>query len=257
MSRMQMDTVSLPARALLPRLLDLEPSSEEEAWALELLRGWDGDQEAGSAAAAVYNAWLARICWLLLGGEEGRATFDRYHAWREAFVCRALPRLLAAEPPPWAPEAAAGWGGILGGALREALGQLRDRLGADRGDWRWGALHRVRFGHPLARMPGLAPMFVAAEHELGGDEQTVLQAGFDARGGFEAAVVPSWRFVADLADVDRSVAVSPTGQSGNPASPHWNDQAPLWIAGELRPAPVTRAGVEAAAERALVLRPAR
>jgi penicillin amidase len=132
---------------------------------------------------------------------------------------------------------------------------LDDRLGADRSAWRWGALHRVRFAHVLARMPALGPVLVAAEHELGGDEQTILQAGFDARDGFDAAVVPSWRFVADLADVDRSMAVLPTGQSGNPASPHWNDQAPLWIGGSLRPAPVTRTAVEAAAVRTLRLLP--
>ena len=100
-------------------------------------------------------------------------------------------------------------------------------------------------------------MFVAAEHELPGDEQTVLQGGADARDGFEAVVVPSFRMVADLGDVDRSMAVAPTGQSGNPASPHWNDQAPLWIAGELRPAPVTRRAVEAAADRLLRLLPGR
>jgi penicillin amidase len=79
----------------------------------------------------------------------------------------------------------------------------------------------------------------------------------DGRGSFDAAVVPTWRLVADLGDLDASMAVLPTGQSGNPASPHWSDQAPLWIDGRLRPAPVTRAAVEAAARRRLTLRPAR
>jgi penicillin amidase len=106
-------------------------------------------------------------------------------------------------------------------------------------------------------MPGLSPLFVAAEHELGGDEQTVLNGAFDAREGFDAAVVPSWRLVADLGDVDRSGAVLPTGESGNPASPHWADQAAMWIEGDLRPMPVTRPAVEAVAERRLRLRPAR
>jgi penicillin amidase len=104
-------------------------------------------------------------------------------------------------------------------------------------------------------MPGLAAMFVAAEHELGGDEQTILQGGFDGRDGFDAVVVPSWRFVADLGDLDASQAVLTTGQSGNPASPHWADQSATWIAGALRPAPVRSAAVREAAERRLVLRP--
>jgi penicillin amidase len=95
-------------------------------------------------------------------------------------------------------------------------------------------------------MPGLEPLFVAAELTLGGDEQTVRCAAFEGEGPFEVTVVPSWRVVYDLADLDRSVGVLPTGQSGNPASPHWNDQAPLWAAGDVRPLPFSRPAVETA-----------
>ena len=105
----------------------------------------------------------------------------------------------------------------------------------------------------MARLPGVGALFVAAEHELGGDEQTVLQAGVDAQLGFDAVVVPSWRFVTDLGDPDASVAVLTTGQSGNPASPHWNDQAGLWASGGGRP--VHPAAVEAVADRSLRLSP--
>jgi penicillin amidase len=255
LGRFQTDTVSLPARTLLPRLTALEPSTEDERWALELLRGWDGDQRADSAAAAVYNAWMAALARTLLVGIEDSGTTGRYLSWREPFVCTALPALLERDPPAWV--SADDWQGSLQTALTSAIEHLTERLGPDRSVWRWGAIHRVRFAHPMARMPGLAALFVAAEHELGGDEQTVLQAGFDGRAGFEPLVVPSWRFVADLDDLDRSVAVLPTGQSGNPASPHWNDQSALWIAGAVRPIPLTRPAVEAAAEHRLVLRPAR
>ena len=50
----------------------------------------------------------------------------------------------------------------------------------------------------------------------------------------------------DLADLDRSVGVLPTGNSGNPASPHWKDQAALWLAGETHPLPFTGAAVSSA-----------
>jgi penicillin amidase len=255
MASLQTDTVSLPARSLLPRLTRLEPRDEDQRWALELVRGWDGDERADSGASAVYNAWLWALARALLRAEEDPGAFDRYHAWREAFVCQALPRLLERDPPSWAIEDGSGWDAVLGDALGRGLELLRERLGPDRAAWRWGALHRVRFAHVFARMPGLAAMFVAAEHELGGDEQTVLQAGFDAREGFEAAIVPSMRFVADLDDPDRSVAVLPTGVSGNPASPHWNDQAELWAAGRQRPAPVTWPAAQAAAAHRQTLRP--
>jgi penicillin amidase len=69
-------------------------------------------------------------------------------------------------------------------------------------------------------------------------------------------VIQSWRVVYDLADLDRSVGVLPTGVSGNPASPHWNDQAELWLAGRAHPLPFSEAAVSAAATSTLELRPA-
>jgi len=68
----------------------------------------------------------------------------------------------------------------------------------------------------------------------------------DARDGYPAAVIPSWRAVYDLADLDRSVGVLPAGNSGNPASPHWNDQSAMWLAGETHPLPFTEPAVESA-----------
>jgi penicillin G amidase len=237
---LQVDTESIAARELVPRLTAFEPSNDDEGWALDLLRAWKGDQRADSAAAAVYNAWLSRIAWIALDAETDRAAHDRYLARREAFVCRALPRLLEDDIPAWIVGGYSSWTELLRDALREALAFLDGDLGVNRAAWRWGAVHRIRFAHPLARMPGLGALFVAAEHELGGDEQTVLQAGFDARLGFDVVVAPSWRLVVDISDVDRARSVLPTGQSGNPASAQWNDQASLWVSGELRPAPLSR-----------------
>ena len=69
-------------------------------------------------------------------------------------------------------------------------------------------------------------------------------------------MVPSWRQIVDLAELDASVGTHTTGQSGHPASPHWSDLVPLWGAGEYHPLPFTRPAVEAAAEATLTLRPA-
>ncbi|MGZ8580246.1 MAG: penicillin acylase family protein, partial [Actinomycetota bacterium] len=93
---------------------------------------------------------------------------------------------------------------------------------------------------------GFETLFVALEAGVGGDDQTVLQTGVDARDGYPAAVIPSWRVVYDLSDLDRSVGVLPTGNSGNPASGHWSDQAALWLAGDAHPLPFTEAAVESA-----------
>jgi penicillin G amidase len=97
--------------------------------------------------------------------------------------------------------------------------------------------------------------FVASELPLGDDEQTVNNAGFEGDGPFDVYVVPSWRAVYDLSNLDDSMGILPTGQSGNPASPHWNDQTDMWTAGALRPLPFTRTAVEAASTERLTIVP--
>lgn len=251
---MQIDTVSLPARRLLPRLLPTVPRSRRARQALQLLEGWDGDLRADSVSAAIYEVWVSRIAVRALSAEaqEDPSLVDGYLSWREPFVCIALPTMLDANVPP---PAGGSWETIFADALEDALDVLHQDLGPERAGWRWGALHRVRFAHPFARMPGLGSMFVASESELGGDEQTILQGAIDAHLGFDAVVVPSWRVVVDLGSVDGALAILATGQSGNPMSPHWNDQSSSWEAGRLRPCPLSRAAVEAAAQHRLMLVP--
>jgi penicillin amidase len=259
-ARIQADTVSLPARATLPILLELEPADAEERAALDALGTWEGDMAAGSAGAAVFNVWCRHIARRVLTPRLGEDLFRAYHAWREVFQCEVLPVLLHRAPTGWF-----GGGGdtapaderdrLLREALADALAELTERLGPDPAGWSWGALHRVRLIHPLGGLPGLEPLFTAVDAPFGGDEQTVAQGGFDGRDGYDVAVIPSWRAIYDLADIDRSMGVLPAGNSGNPASPHWNDQAELWLAGELHPLPFTRPAVEAAAVAAVRLVP--
>ncbi len=68
-------------------------------------------------------------------------------------------------------------------------------------------------------------------------------------------VLPSWRQVVDLGNLEASVGVHTTGQSGNPTSPHWNDQVDLWARGEHHPLPLARAQVQTHAESSTVLVP--
>jgi penicillin amidase len=260
-ARIQADTVSQPARATLPLLLALEPADDAERKALELLGTWDGDMAADSAGAAVFNAWCRHIARRILIPRLGEDLFRAYHAWREVFQCEVLPELLREPSAAWFGDDLGGGSpadardGLLDAALGDALAELTERLGPDPAGWSWGALHRVRLIHPLGALPGLESLFTALDAPFGGDEQTVAQGGFDGRDGYPTAVIPSWRAVYDLGDLDRSMGVLPAGNSGNPASPHWSDQSALWLAGELRPLPFTRPAVEAAAISALRLVP--
>jgi penicillin G amidase len=236
----QSDLLSVPARELLPRL------AVDDVRAKQLFAGWDHELRADSAAAALWELWIDELARRAVG-EEHEALVAEYLTDRELFRCRALPAAL--DRGDLETEQVAD-------ALAAAWHRCQELMGPDPAGWRWGTIHRARFAHPLGRLPGLEPLFVAAEQELGGDEQTVNNAGFEGDGPFDVYVAPSWRAVYDLADLDRSEGVLPTGISGNPASPHWNDQASMWAAGALRPLPFTRPAVEAAAVHRLEVAPA-
>ena len=255
----QSDTLSLPATLLTALLIGVEPRTARQERAIDLLRGWNGDVAADSAAAAIYEAWCAAIAWEVLLRRLGEELFDHYYAKRAStnpFRSEVLPRLLADASPDWfGAEGLEPRDDRLRTALDAALDELERELGDDVDAWRWGAFHHARFRGPISITPELAELFTGADVEVGGDEQTVLASSFLPGESWRAQVVPSWRQVVDLSDPDAARGVLPTGQSGNPESPHWNDQAGLWASGRHHPMPFTRAAVEREAESTLRLLP--
>jgi len=255
----QMDTMSLAARELLPLLLRVEPETGRQRAALELLGAWDGDLRADSAAAALYQVWNVKIAEAVLIPRVGEELYRHYHSlrqWTNAFQFQALPNMLRLPTARW-------FGGngtesrdrLLRGALDAALDELTATIGDDITAWRWGDLHRVRFAGLLARVPGLGELFTGGEAPMGGDEETVLQGMYAPGEGYGVAVVPSWRMIADPSDWDRSLGTHTLGQSGHPASRHFNDLFATWLAGEHHPLPFSAAAVDAAAESRLRLEP--
>ena len=258
-ARMQLDTVSLPAREIAPSLSRIEPVDDRQKSALAMIAQWDGDLAADSAPAALYEVWCEHIARAVLGRVMDDELLTHFHGrreWSNAFQYQVLPTLLRYPTGRWfGADGAAARDRVLGAALDAALDDLTTRLGDDMESWRWGSLHRVRFAGRLAIIPDLADLFTAGEVEVGGDEQTVHQGMFEPGLSYEVVVAPSWRQVIDLADLDASVGTNTVGQSGNPASPHFGDLVELWGSGRHHPMPFSREAVERAAEATLRLLP--
>jgi len=89
---------------------------------------------------------------------------------------------------------------------------------------------------------------------IGGDTDTPLQTATMPGGGFdEIAWAPSFRQIVDLGNWDNSVAIHPPGQSGQLASPHYDDALHPWLDGEYHPMLWSRERVEAEAVARLTL----
>jgi len=127
---------------------------------------------------------------------------------------------------------------LLTASLRDALRQVRDRLGpAAEGGWRWDRNLHANIFH-LLRLPALSALGIPVQ---GGPSTLNPVSGRGTHG-------PSWRMVVDLGPQIRAWTVYPGGQSGNPASGRYDDRIDRWAAGELTEAlvPLTAEEIPAA-----------
>jgi len=251
MVRLQGERFSIPHRDLARALLEAAARHKgDPVWDDVMLEmsGWDGRLEPTSRPGA-----MAMTAFLALGD---RVIGPRVQGFPEAEALRhrtgPIDRLIRERPAGWLPAGSADWDLVLRDAWQDACARLERRLGRDRTRWTCGALNRLAVHHPLGRaFSPLGRLFDPPVAEMGGASTTpdVFVVNPD---GIEA---PSMRFVADLADPDATRLVNFMGQSGQPASPHYQDQFWPWVRVESQTLPFTEEAVARAARHTLRLVP--
>jgi penicillin amidase len=247
--RMQTDTVSTHAQRVVRLLPELRSDDPRVAEALRLLRAWDGDENRESVPAAIFEVWLSRhLRPAVLKAALGEAATQAAPG--------DLARVILLLEQPAGHLTREQRDAVMVSSLGRAVAELTARLGPDMDRWRWGALHHARFEHPLQEAvdPAAARTLSVGDWPLGGSSSTPMAASYRAR-DFALTGGASFRMVLDVGAWDRSRAVNTPGQSGDPASPHYRDLAPLWAEGGYFPLLYTRGAVEAATESRLRLRP--
>ena len=140
-------------------------------------------------------------------------------------------------------------------ALREALDELKGRLGGEMQTWRWDRLHRAVFPHyPFHNLPFLQKWF-SRSVPCGGDWSTVNFGAVSSARPFIQRNVPGYRQIIDLAQPDGGSFIHSVGQSGHFLSPHYDDYLKDWAAVRYRPMRFTREAVERDARATLRLMP--
>jgi penicillin amidase len=94
--------------------------------------------------------------------------------------------------------------------------------------WDWPDLHHARFRHPLGRQPALGWLFNGPDLPVQGGGGVLLANAFSVSRSFDVFAVPAMRMLADLSPDGGLRIVVPAGQSGVPASRHYQDQAVMW-----------------------------
>ena len=248
--RMQNDTVSTHAQRAVALLQGLRSADARVARALEILRGWDGDEASGSAAAAIFEVWFGKhlrpALLRTVLGEAGARQAAPGDASRALMLLQDPGRYGIAERRD----------AVMLSALQAALDEIEARLGTDMSAWRWGALHQASFEHPLrsAAPDAAKDKLTVAGWPIGGSGSTPMATSY--RGSdFTLTGGASFRMVLDVGRWDESRAINAPGQSGDVDSPHFRDLAPLWAEGKYFPLLYSRPAVARATESRLLLRP--
>jgi penicillin amidase len=220
--------VLLPALDLYRRLLEpLRPGPEGKP-VRDLVLGWDGRMEAGSAGAAAFAAW--------------RGALVRRLAAQPVFAPLAEPVVDDPVLAPWL-DPVARIGAAVEGLVAAGtpfgidLPDLATRALDDAADHAasWGQTHTFFAAHAFDVVAGAPEAPALPEAPVGGDIDCVRCTG--SLPGIDDS---AWRgsvarYVWDLADPAGSGWVVPLGAAGDPRSPHHADQLPLWVAAELAP----------------------
>jgi len=246
--RLQYEEVSPVARALVKILGEARGASPELRPWVDRLTRWDGILAKGSAAAALYEIWAAKLGPAVLKARVPEKWLPIVAGRLEQVIA-----LLRDPKPEWfGQDPRAGRDALLLQSLEAAIAEAKKRLGPDPAKWRWGTLHTATFRHVLGTGPERQALFNLPPVERGGDGYT-LNVGEGP--GFSVTHGASFREILDLGNWDRSVATSVPGQSGQPGSLHYADLLLLWAEGKYFPLLYSRKKIEEAATERLVLAP--
>lgn len=265
MRRIQADTYVLHAEPLRPVLLaflDAQAAgfSETERTALELLRAWDGFAEVDSPGAAIwetiYDRWLKRV----LAARFAPAMMSELTSKFLGATHWAIPDrlLLHGDDLGWFTTGTRD--GALRGAFTDAVAWLVATIGPYPAEWEWGTIHHVTFKNPVSgNSKGLGRLMNIGPIPIGGACNTVNCAYWDLSKPFEVMSGASFRLLVDLAEPSldaHALACNIAGNSGNPRSPHYRDQAEPWSRVRYHPFGTDAASVAARAPHIVRLVPA-
>jgi penicillin amidase len=235
---LQRDTLSTAARRLLPLMLAAPPKDARQREAMAMLSAWNYEMRRDRPEPLIYATWLRHLAQALIadeiGGGKARAFQSLVNRPGAGFIAVALSGRQV-----WCDDIATpdmeNCADRLSMSLSLALDELAASLGADMRAWRWGALHRAAFAHPVLTHVPVVARFADLGIETDGGDHTVNR-GMTAGQGHANPLAhldgSGYRAIYDLADLDNSRFVIATGQSGNPLSPHYGDFLQRWRDGE-------------------------
>jgi penicillin G amidase len=228
----QADVLSLASLKLQPMMIAAaQAGGSVDHDALDHLTTWDARMVSDRPEPLIFTAWWREAVRAIYQDDLG-PVFERYFDAQAPALIRLLEGRATGRD--WCDDRTTptreSCGAVLASALNRALAALEKQYGPDRSKWRWGPAHYAYGEHrPFGSMPWLAKYFDVKGPSPGGNY--TLNRGemdFDLEHPFANRHASSYRAIYDLADLDRSLYIQTTGQSGNVFSPYYRSFAERW-----------------------------
>ncbi|MCU0597739.1 MAG: penicillin acylase family protein [Desulfobacterales bacterium] len=242
--------------------------------ALDILKNFDGVMAPDSKDAAVFGVFQNVFIQEVFLDELGPENSDAWIAFKstiQGFYGADQDHMLGREDSPFwddisTPETEIK-SQIMARALAATIRETEKLLGSDRKEWRWGRLLNYQWRTQATQMrPFLSfwKRFAAGiiggytdrgPYPGGGDFNTLNVAGFHKGDDYDVWLVPAMRMVVDFGLAEPMFLTNCGGQSGNPASRHYDDGIPVWLNGDARSMPFQDENIKKQYDRVMALTP--
>jgi penicillin amidase len=241
-SKMIFDNTSVVAPEVVATLIssvNYTTLSENEKEAIDILKIWRGSNNLGDVAPTIYNKWVYLYLKNTFEDELGAAGFKQL--LQTHIIKQIIAKQMANPTSLW-------WDNIvsknrketrsqiLSQSFKETIIALENQLGNSVPAWTWNKVHTLEHQHPLGKVAALRKIFNVGPFAVSGSNEVINNQMFEFSedGNYKVSAGPSTRRIIDFSDIENCWSILPTGQSGNPLSAHYNDQAELYNAGKFR-----------------------
>ncbi|HCQ12823.1 penicillin acylase family protein [Flavobacterium sp.] len=236
-------------KSFLPQI-DSNKATSNEKKAYEILGKWSGSNNESDIAPTIYNKFIYHYLKNTFQDELGE---DDFAALLSTHILKQIIE------PQIANESSVWWDDyktknrketrkeILNKSFKEAIASLEKQQGNDINSWTWNKVHTLEHQHPLGKVAALRGYFNVGPMEIAGSNEVINNLAFTFSDNpiYEVKAGPSTRRIIDFSDVENSVSILPTGQSGVPSSKHYNDQAEMYAQGKFRKMKMNKKEIEA------------
>ncbi len=224
---LQNDNMNIKARRLIPILMShLDKKLAQNKDALNVLQKWNLQNNPDQIAPTIFENWVKtfmRMVW------DDEFDADKNAPMNQPTLDRTLQLIVENPDSKWfdnvSTKKVETLNDLVTTSWNAGLDTLVKKHGAMGDAWQWYKVKQTGIRHLIPGMDALSRLNIP----IGGGA-SIVNATTTKTG-------PSWRLVVELSKSGKpkGYGIYPGGQSGNPASSHYDDLVDVWARGELKP----------------------